>query len=257
MKELWVGFHRFVPFSSEWNQFQGRFRRAHSIPFAGLREVLSIAIVLLELFSGDCFGASTTVSTATTSAVTLSSTGDSATVTSTGSITYGGPSAGAFSGGINSTPSSEIVFGGITIDGTVTTSGAAAPVINLTKTSTPLAVIDNGIVINGTTTSQDHRGIYINDFRVDGIQIGSAGSLTASSLAIHVVDGSYIDGDVINRGVVSSSGGTIFLGDTAVNPRVTGTVQNYGTIFGSTYAVVAQGTVTGGVKNESTGKIVG
>ena len=52
------------------------------------------------------------------------------------------------------------------------------------------------------------------------------------SMAIHVVDGSYIDGDVINRGVVSSSGGTIFLGDTAVNPRVTGTVQNYGTIFG-------------------------
>lgn len=34
MKELWVGFNRFVPFSSEWNQFQRRFRPAHSIPRA-------------------------------------------------------------------------------------------------------------------------------------------------------------------------------------------------------------------------------
>ena len=230
---------------------------------SGARFVRGLAVSLMGLaafgVAQQSHAASCTVSTAVSTPCVLSVNGDSATVTSTGviaitAITGDTSHAIHFNQG-----DTQRNLGGITIDGTITTVGTGVNngyIVNLVKTSTPLSTLPGGITLNGSATGIS-RGFYINDFNVSGISIGAQGVLSTGSLAIHVVDSSVISGDVVNQGTIRSTGGTIYLGDATIVPRVTGALTNSGVVYGPIYAISTASQITGGATNTSTGRIIG
>lgn len=185
--------------------------------------------------------------------------GDSAQVTATGSIAISATTGNTSHAIHSNAGNTQLAMGGITIDGPITTVGVGTNngyIVNLVKGTAPSSTLPGGITLNASAVGSS-RGFYINDFNVGGITIGAMGSLQSGSLAIHVVDGSVISGDVVNNGTIRSNGWTVHLGDGGVATRVTGALTNTGVIYGPGYAIWTESHIANGATNTGAGRIVG
>jgi hypothetical protein len=235
----------------------------------------------IDALAADCI---TSISTTGNTACTISTSGGSITVTGTGAVSDATTTGAIYL----TTPSTGVNLGNITVDsgGYLGYTGATATVggITITYTGTgvpsPLDTMGD-ITINGTISSQK-KGIAINGFVANSINVGSTGSVsTYAQHGIYLTDKAGVQGNITNNGSISSTlsygifssnstiGGSIINGTTGSistgntgiyvgeTSSVLGNITNNGSISSANFfgIHISNSTISGSIINGATGTI--
>lgn len=147
----------------------------------------------------------------------------------------------------------------IQYSGTNGYSGAINLVYNPTGAPSPRNYLGD-ININGSLTSSK-RGIVLNGFVANSIDIGSTGSVTADNgLGIMLSDSAGVTTNIVNNGTINASSYAVSIGGggAITSSFVGGDIINNSTITSSYgVAINVDGSVTGAITNNATGTLNG